>query len=228
MIEQRIELGGLSTIAVGRTDADLVVVVLHGRSMAAADLAPFAHSLDLDAWFLFPDAPLPTKPRGFSWWPVDMEVRAARLASGPSDLCELDPPGRSEMRAALTSLCAALGNDRRIVLVGFSQGGMLVMDSVLNGLRPAAIALLSTSRIAYAQWKPVISRLAGLPVLASHGRDDAELAFSAGQAVRDMAVEGGADVIWIPHDGGHEIPLLVWRKLKRFLRRFIETDSTGH
>ena len=70
MIEQRIDCAGLSTIAVGRADAGLVVVVLHGRSMQATDLSPFAHALGLDARFLFPDAPLPAEPRGFSWWPV--------------------------------------------------------------------------------------------------------------------------------------------------------------
>ena len=224
MIEQRIDCAGLSTIAVGRADAGLVVVVLHGRSMQATDLSPFAHALGLDARFLFPDAPLPAEPRGFTWWPVDMEVRAARLAGGPFDLRDVDPPGRPTVRAALGELCAVEGAGRRIVLVGFSQGGMLALDSVLHGLRPAGLALLSTSRIAIDEWRPLLPRLAGLPVLVSHGRNDAELAFSAGQAVRDLAIEGGADVRWVEHDGGHEIPLLVWRELKRFLRPFIEAS----
>ncbi len=219
MIEQRIECAGLSVLAIGDPKAGQLVVFLHGRSMEAADLAPFAHSLGVDARFLFPDAPLAAEPRGYSWWPVDMEVRAARLAGGPSDLCEVDPPGRERVRQALGGICAEHGRGKRIVLVGFSQGGMLAMDSVLHGLRPAAMALLSTSRIAYSDWLPRLPALKGLPVLVSHGRADAELAFSAGEAVRDAAIQGGADVVWVPHDGGHEIPLLAWRALKRFIGR---------
>ncbi len=217
MIERRIECAGLSVLAIGDPRAERVVIFLHGRSMEAADLAPFAHALGIDAYFLFPDAPLPMSPHGYSWWPVDPEMRAARLAAGPSDLFEVDPPEREPARAALAELCAAQGDARRIVLVGFSQGGMLAMDSVLHGLRPLAMALLSTSRIAFDDWIPRLPLLKGLPVLVSHGKADRELAFAAGEAVCAAARRGGAEVTWHAHDEGHEIPLRTWRALKRFI-----------
>jgi phospholipase/carboxylesterase len=192
MIEARVMLGELEAIGVGDPAAELAVVVLHGRDMAAADLAPFAHSLAAPAYLVFPDAP------ARAWWPVDSE----------------DPPGRAEARARLAGLVAQLA--RRYVLVGFSQGGMLAMDYVLHGgKRPAALALLSTTRIAIADWTEHAAALRDLPVLVAHGHDDRELAFHAGELLRDFASEHGARVTWLPFDGGHQLPFVVWRALKQ-------------
>lgn len=214
--ERRLPLGGLDAIVVGELPAPAVVVVLHGRLMCAADLAPFAHSLDLDATFVIPDAPLAAEPRGRCWWPSDAEERARR--GGPIDLYALDPPGRAEARAALEALCREIARDVPLALVGFSQGGMLAMDFVLHGGRADVLALLSSSRIAYADWLPRLDALAGKPVLVAHGHEDVELPFAAGLALRDATLAGGADTEWLAFEGGHVIPLVVWRALRRFLR----------
>src|SRR5262245_23726451 len=114
--------------------------------MEAADLAPFAHSLGIDAYFVVADAPLVAQPRGRTWWPVDSEARIRRLSAGPMELSAMDPEGRAEARALLAAACAVLG-EKKLVLAGFSQGGMLAMDAVLHGaVRPAALALLSSTR----------------------------------------------------------------------------------
>lgn len=214
--ERRVSLGGLDAIVVGSLPASTVVVVLHGRLMYATDLAPFAHSLDLDATFVIPDAPIEAEPRGRCWWPSDAEERARR--GGPIDLFALDPPGRADARAALGALCREIADDVPLALVGFSQGGMLAMDYVLHGGRADALAFLSSSRIAYADWLPRLGALAGKPVLVAHGHDDIELPFAAGLALRDAAAAGGAETEWLAFEGGHVIPLVVWRALRRFLR----------
>lgn len=204
----------LETIEVTTGESDLVVVVLHGRSMTGADLAPFAKSLGVRGRFVFPDGPCEAPP-GRSWWPVDSEVRLRALAErGPLDLVALDPPGRHAARAALRELLATF-RDARIALVGFSQGGMLAMDYALGGEAPRVerLALLSASRIAFGGE----ASLAGLPVLVAHGTRDPELAFAAGQGLRDLAIAAGASVTWLPFDGPHEIPLVVWRGLRTFL-----------
>jgi phospholipase/carboxylesterase len=218
--EREIDLGGLRALAVGDEDADTAVIVLHGRQMQASDLAPFAHSLGVPAYFVFPDAPLPAEPRGRTWWPVDSEARIRRLATGPMELSAMDPEGRAEARALLEAACKQLA--RPIVLVGFSQGGMLAMDHVLHGgTRPIGLALLSSTRIAIDDWQPRAHLLANLPVLVAHGHADAELAFVAGELLRDFAAAGGAQVTWLPFDGGHEIPLVVWRALRTQLRALL-------
>lgn len=206
--------GNLHTLECGDPAAPWVVVMLHGRNMQASDLAPFGASLGVDAHFVFPDAPLAAEP-GLSWWPVDSEARLRE--QGARDLSAMDPVGRSEARALLGALCREVAAGKRLVLVGFSQGGMLAMDYVLHGGRVDALALLSSTRIAFDEWQPLLPRLAGLPVLAAHGREDQELSFAAGEALRDAAQAGGARVTWLPFDGGHGIPLPVWRGLRRFL-----------
>lgn len=221
--EESLELAGLRVTSVGdRARARVVVVLLHGFQMEPADLTPFAHSLALPAWFLFPAAPLPASPRGRAWWHIDPALRDAAIAKGPRDFAEQNPPDLPAARARLDALLdevTSLAGGRPLVLGGFSQGGMLACDTLLRTPRPVAgLALLSASRIAFAEWAPLAKgHVRGLPVLVSHGEADPDLAFGAGIALRDALVEAGADVTWVPFEQGHEIPLVVWRRLRKLV-----------
>jgi predicted esterase len=103
---------------------------------------------------------------------------------------------------------------------------MLACDLVLRE-RPviAGLALLSSSRISADEWAPLAPGLGGLPVVVSHGTEDPDLAFRAGEALRDMCISGGADVTWVPFEGEHGIPLVVWRALRKLLRRVNESKT---
>jgi len=222
--ETTLELGGLRTIAVGDLDAArIVVVLLHGFQMVPADLTPFAHSLQAPAWFLFPEGPLEARPSGRAWWHIDLDLRARSLTAGPRDFAGQHPPDLPAARARLVTLVEAAkarAGTRPLVLGGFSQGGMLACDTLLRSSLPiAALALFSSSRIAFDEWQPLLAdgRVAGLPVLVSHGEHDHDLAFSAGEALRDCLRAAGADVDWVPFAEGHEIPLLVWRRFRKRL-----------
>ena len=200
-------------------------MLLHGFQMSPADLSPFAHSLRAPAWFLFPEAPLPAQPRGRAWWHIDAQQRERALAAGPRDFAGQHPPDLAAARALLGAFLTALAprvRGRPFVLGGFSQGGMLACDSLLragDGLGLSAMALLSASRIAFDEWQPLLGQpaLRGLPVLVSHGEQDDDLAFSAGEALRDCLTAAGAAVEWLPFAQGHEIPLVVWRRLRKLL-----------
>jgi len=74
-------------------------------------------------------------------------------------------------------------------------------------------------------WWPLRERLRDLPVFVSHGRMDSDLAFSAGEALRDFMTASGAQVTWAPFDGGHEIPLAAWRGLRKFLYSLLQCDA---
>lgn len=222
MRERSADLGGLHTTIVGDEDmARADVVLLHGHAMTPAALAPFAHSLRVNARFLIPQAPCAAVTGGYSWWPVDDERRRAQMAHGPRDLADTHPEGRTEARARMTEFVAAARTRvtaRPLVVCGFSQGGMLACDSVLMGdLQVNALALLSSCRIAAAEWLTHCWKLRDLPVLVSHGAQDDDLAFSAGEALRNFLVDAGAKVTWVPFDAGHVIPLSVWRQLKRLV-----------
>jgi phospholipase/carboxylesterase len=123
---------------------------------------------------------------------------------------------------AAARLTSSEGRERPIVVGGFSQGGMVVCDAALREPLPVAgLALLSASRIAFDEWKPHLASARGplkeVPVFVSHGRADEDLSFAAGEGLRDCLLEAGAAVTWQPFDDGHEVPLVVWRRLRKFL-----------
>lgn len=226
MKEETLEIANLRLISVGDPEtAQLVVLLLHGFQMQPSDLAPFAHSLRLPAWFLFPEGPLPAEPTGRAWWHIDAKKRDEILLAGPRDFAEQHPPDLPAARARLTELIAEIApriGDRPLFLGGFSQGAMLASDTVLRSTFPlAGLILMSGSRIGWDEQEPLYARAGErfrkLPTLVAHGRADADLSFAAGTALRDALVSAGADVTWLPFDQGHEIPLVVWRTLRKIL-----------
>lgn len=220
--QSRHEIAGLRTLRVAPpAPSGLVVVLLHGYAMRPEDLAPFACSLGVAAEYLIPEGPLEAVPGGRAWWSVDETLRVRALSAGPRDLAAEDPAGAPNARRRLQSFVdAAIAPHQALAIVGFSQGGMLAGDAVLRGeLSVSALALLSSSRIAVREWDAASGRLRGLPMLVAHGRRDDDLSFAAGEALRDFARRAGAAVTWVPHEEGHQIPLVVWRQLKHFLRQ---------
>ncbi len=228
--ERLLEIAGLRTTVVGAPDAPMAVVLLHGYAMKPEDLAPFAHSLGVPALFLLPRGPQRCLDAGgYGWWDIDSEARDAALSRGPRDLAEQYPPGLGAARAMLEQFIEAFAAEfqpRCTVLGGFSQGGMLSLDFALRGSSPLdALVLLSASRIASADWEPKRERVRGLPAFVSHGRADPDLAFTAGEALRDFMLASGAEVSWAPFEGGHEIPLIVWRGLRKFLSALLRSSQ---
>lgn len=190
--------------------------------MDPAVLRPMVDALALPIPAIVPAGPVAHGDGTHSWWSVDPAHRAARLAAGPSDLFDRHPKERPAARAVLARTLAQARASHpgcRFVLAGYSQGGMLLMDHLLTQGEPdvAGVVLLSSTCIALDEWLPHVHRLRGLPALVTHGRDDRDLAFSAGERLRDLLTTAGAQVRWLPFDGGHEMPLVVWRALRRFV-----------
>ena len=229
--ERIIDLAGLPTTVIGAENAPLTLVLLHGYSMRPSDLSPFAHSLGVPALFLLPQGPVISPAGGHAWWAVDLEAREAAIAAGPRDLSDDRPRGLPAAREQLGRFLDAAAERFRphqLVLGGFSQGGMLSLDWVLRGTQPVsacgvqALVLLSASLLSMSDWWPCRDRLQNLPVFVSHGATDADLAFAAGERLRDFVLESGARGTWVPFEGGHEIPLVVWRGLRKFLSALLE------
>lgn len=222
--EQHEILAGLQTTLIGKPQLPtMVVILLHGFGMQAADLTPFAHSLGGHQLYVLPQAPFVTSMGGYGWWDIDLVARAQALQRGPRDLVNEYPAGLPRARAQLGKLIAAINQrfaPNKIVLGGFSQGGMLACDYFFHEHVPelAGLFLFSSSRINFDAWSARRRRLAGLPVLITHGRADTDLSFAAGQALRDFVQAGGAQAHWVEFEQGHQIPLVVWRELRRFIR----------
>jgi phospholipase/carboxylesterase len=202
-----------------------LVVLLHGYDGFAKDFSPFAPSLGLPLHYVFPESALraATSTRGGNaWWPADDEGRREAQRTGqPRDLSSFIPDGLDGARAALSRLLDEIGSSggpRPLVLGGFSQGAMLACDFAVRCDRPlAGLVLFSGARICGDAWSPLFSTRRGLPVFMSHGRSDGDLSFAAADRLRADLVAAGLEVTWVPFDGGHEVPLIAFRGLKRFL-----------
>jgi phospholipase/carboxylesterase len=217
-------IAGLETTVVTPDgDPEFTLVLLHGYAMDRSDLAPFAHSLGLPGQFYFPRAPNRVARSGYAWWPIDINRRAVQLQNGPRDLAGEYPQGRREACAQLTDFLIAIQAQtpqRPLIIGGFSQGGMLACELVLRGnCAPKGLLLFSASRIALEEWQPLKEQMRNLPILASHGLGDTDLAYAAGENLRNWLQSAGGDVTWISFDGGHQIPLVVWRQARGFIRR---------
>lgn len=222
--EDVVELAGLRVVAVGDLgSARAVVALLHGFSMAPGDLSPFAHSMGGAIYYLLPEGPVPAAPAGRAWFAIDPVARAESLARGPRDFATQHPPDLPAARArvgAFLDEARSVAGARPLVACGFSQGGMVLLDTLLRSPRDVgALALLSSSRIAFDEWRPHLDegRVTGKRVLVTHGAADDDLAFTAGEALRDCLIAAGAEVSWLPFEEGHQIPLVVWRRLRKLI-----------
>ncbi len=228
MHEETGKIADLETIVVGAdAAARMAVVLLHGYDMGPADLAAFGHSIGVDAAFVFPQAPIPTVSGNRAWWPIDTAARAAALAAGPRNLVDEYPPGVDAARLEVQRLLSGVQErfrPKRVVIGGFSQGGMLACDLALDpSCSVDGLIMLSASRLRRDVWQRGSERLRGLPVFVSHGRRDPDLAFSAGEDLLGFMRGAGAKATWVAFDGGHEIPLIVWRNLRNFLNALLDS-----
>jgi phospholipase/carboxylesterase len=221
MDERHTRLADLQTCLIDEPSAaKLRIVFLHGYDMRASDLTPFAHSLAIPGVaYAFPQAPTAVSATGYAWWPGGGS-KAGDRPSVARDLWQEYPAGRERARAMIRDLLESLRTecDEPLILAGFSQGGMLACDSVLmEDAEVAALAMMSASCIASAEWHERRGRLDGVAAFVSHGRGDPDLSFDAGQRLAGFLTSGGAAVTWMPFEGGHEIPFSVWRRFKQFV-----------
>ena len=217
------ELGGLRCRAVGARDPQLLVVLCHGYGAPGTDLVPLANELchlrpgfAEEVRFLFPEAPL-TLPGFFqearAWWHIDVARYEAAMRDGTlrdmrTEVPEGLAPARRKLMALLEAAQAQTGLPmNRIVLGGFSQGAMLATDVSLRlEEAPAALVALSGTLLCEDEWRPRASKRSGLRVLQSHGRLDPILPYQASEWLRDMFIDNGLEVEFIPFDSVHTIP----------------------
>ncbi|HEY6561473.1 MAG TPA: dienelactone hydrolase family protein [Polyangiaceae bacterium] len=217
-------IGGLKVRLVGGTDREgggdgPMLLLMHGFGAPGTDLVPLWRQLVVprETRFAFPEAPTELDAYGpgmdsRAWWMIDMErLERAQRSGEIRDLSREVPEGLAEanvqLNAMLDDLEARFGvRADQLVIGGFSQGAMLACDVLLRGQRRfAGLAVLSGSLVAEHEWGPLIEKCRGLPVLISHGKSDPILPFALAERLRDLFVAAGAEVQFVPFNGGHGI-----------------------
>ena len=229
MSKRLTELGGLTCRIVSRladgVPPKLIVVLCHGFGAPGTDLVALGEELlelrpELAdcVEIIFPAAPLSLDQFGMfggrAWWHIDMEELIGAIEHGNIRILrERRPDGIDEARDLLLAMIEAVRQKSglplsRFVLGGFSQGSMLAVEAALNLAEPpGGLCLWSSTLVSEAEWRAKASRLKGVPVLQSHGRQDQILPFDAAVWLRDLLIESGAIVDFIPFNGPHTIPL---------------------
>jgi phospholipase/carboxylesterase len=221
------QMGGLTcrvADAVKGDGPDVVAVFCHGFGAPGDDLVPLAGEL-LRAQpalrggtrLIFPQAPLDMAPQGLpggrAWWPIDMLQLQAAIEFGEfrnlrNECPELLPEARRLLMQLIDEVRAETKLPlSRFVLGGFSQGAMLSTDVALRlPESPGGLVIWSGTLLCEDQWRPLAPHRAGLPVVQSHGHEDPILPCEAAGWLRDLLVDAGLEVQFLPFHGYHQIP----------------------
>lgn len=192
------------------------IFVLHGYGANAHDLLGLApHLLGGKALVIAPQGPLevPLDPQarlhGYAWFPLT-------LAQPPTE----KDVGRG-IESAQTFLDAAIEkypvDQRRMALLGFSQGGLIAFALALKDPdRFKALAALST-------WLPddlnasLPADASKLPVWVQHGTNDEVIAVSRARDTKKKLEARGVPLSYKEYEMGHEISVDSLRDLVGWL-----------
>jgi phospholipase/carboxylesterase len=192
-------------------DAELpLVFVLHGRGADASDLVDIAPLIDNNYRFIFPNAPEPFEPApgfsfGYTWfdgWPAERNsfVRSRELLLRFIDEAVErfpTPPGK-------------------IVLCGFSQGGMMSLDVGFRTKQQIA-GIVVMSGALYEEDLPPFSP--DIPVLMVHGTDDDMIPVLAARRARRVLEQHGVQPEYHEFAMGHYVTPESMAVVRDFLHR---------
>jgi phospholipase/carboxylesterase len=140
-------------------------IFLHGVGSSGAAMRPLAMALGLDG-AQFPDGPEPfDMGPGRQWFSVKgitEENRPARIAAA---------------LPAFRALVESFGDPKDSILIGFSQGAIMALHAVANGL-PAKSVFALSGRLA----GPIPACTGWPPISLMHGRADAVIPARMAQA----------------------------------------------
>jgi phospholipase/carboxylesterase len=178
-------------------DAELpLVIVMHGRGADANDLADIASYLDNGYRFLFPNAPKPFEMYpgmsfGYTWfdgWPAEPEsFRESRQL-----VLEL-------LDHALEQYPTPPG---KVIVCGFSQGGMMALDIGFRTEKPIAGIVCMSGALNEDELPPLESTI---PVLVIHGTDDDVIPVVNARRTRAILEDHGVDTTYQEFPMGHNV-----------------------
>jgi phospholipase/carboxylesterase len=152
------------------------IVFLHGVGSSGAAMRPLAFAIGLTGDAHFPDGPQPfDMGPGRQWFSVKgitEENRPARIAAA---------------LPAFREMIEGFGSPQETVLVGFSQGAIMALHAVADGLPVQAVFALS-GRLAGS----VPARSDWSPITLLHGEDDPVIPVSMAHATDAWLQDAGA------------------------------------
>jgi len=201
-----------------------VVIWLHGLGADGHDFEPVVPELrlpdDLPVRFVFPHAPEMSVTafggeRARAWFDFS--------ADGATDL-----PGLKKSVAKIHDLIQTeIDNGipaQRIVLAGFSQGGVLAFEVALNYPKQLAGILALSTFLADGDslGTPRAEVNSRIPILMCHGQQDMVLPLTMGQTSYTTLKNAAYAVEWCEYPMGHEVCLEEIREISLWLQRVLD------
>jgi phospholipase/carboxylesterase len=218
----------LPTVEINPATSPVAVVIwLHGLGADGHDFEPIVPQLqlpaDLPVRFVFPHAP-------------EMAVTAfggqrarAWFDFNPGGGADLPGLGKS-----VSLICELIQDEidsgtpaERIVLAGFSQGGVLALQTALYyPKRLAGILALSTFLIDSEGLGSDKSKVnAEIPILMCHGQQDAALPMDLGRSAFTALDSAGYSIQWREYPMGHEVCQQEIQAVSLWLQTLLGTGS---
>jgi phospholipase/carboxylesterase len=135
---------------------------------------------------------------GYSW----------TTSTGRAPFAEFVPAIRALAEFLPQAVASVEGNADRVVLAGFSQGGALVLSSLLSGVGAIGGAVLAGFLPKGAE-----GALAGVPIFWAHGRFDRDVPFDEGVADAERVRQAGGRVEFCEGDVDHRVGAACMRGL---------------
>jgi phospholipase/carboxylesterase len=121
-----------------------------------------------------------------------------------------------ELAEFVVKASAAYGiEDRSLVAVGFSNGANIASAMLLQRPELLAGAVLLAAMVPYAE--PPAADLAGTTVIISNGDRDPMITRQVTPKLASQLRERGAEVVELPHPGGHQIYPAVLPEIRRII-----------
>ena len=206
-----------------------VVVTLHGLGTNADDLVPFCEQLKLPhCRFVLPDAPLhlPGYPEGaYAWYDFQAHHRKEIEQSRDYLFKVLD---RFSNDPNLRPSPGSEKSQRPLVLMGFSQGGVMSLEAGLNykgkpfdGAQGRIAAIVSMSGYMPDPWATLTKAEASFetPILLVHGTKDEVVPIEGSRRAAEALQQAGYHPVLKEFPMGHTITMESMRGVSEFLKQ---------
>ena len=138
-----------------------------------------------------------------------------RISEGVFDEDDLRRRADDLAEFVVTASAAYGIEERSLVAVGFSNGANIASAMLLQRTGLLAAAVLLAAMVPYAE--PPAADLTGTLVIISNGDRDPMIKSGLTQQLADQLRERGAEVVELPHPGGHQIYPAVLPEIRRIV-----------
>jgi len=201
-----------------------LIIVIHG--LGDRPHRDWLYAIDIDpklkARMILPQAPTPYG-QGYAWFPFRFQDRNDEALAG----------GISEAAARLTAMIEVLQAQRptrgRVVVTGFSQGGMLSFALALSQPQKIQFALPISGELPPQLWPKEHPKRGAVPrMTALHGVADTVVSFEADEQLVQHLRGLGYPLSLVRYEGvGHRITEEMSARIKRELSAAVSAMGAG-